>query len=208
MMDLINLVGHIFANPVKGMEGVQVANERGSLIHFIREMMMTSALQSEATHILWLDSDMRFPQDLFNRLWAHDEDIVCCNYGQRAVPVYSNTIGMDGKHVLTREDSTGLEPILSAGFGACLMKVDALQKLPRPYFDTMWSEREDGYTMVGEDVFFFRKARYHGLGVFVDHDVSKEVRHIGMFEYTNQMAVETQEERAAREEGRHIAIHG
>lgn len=198
-MDLVNLIGHLFANPPPDFEGLQVSNERGSLVHMTREFMLTNAIQSESTHILFLDSDMRFPSDTVHRLLAHDLDVVCCNYGQRACPVYSNTVGLDGRHVLTSNESTGLEEILSAGFGVMLIKASALAEIPRPYFDTMWTEKEDGYTMVGEDVFFCRKLGHHGIKICVDHDLSKEIGHIGQFVYTNQMAVETVEEAKSRE---------
>ena len=35
----------------------------------------------------------------------------------------------------------------------------------------------------GEDVYFCTMARVHGFEVWVDHDLSKEVTHIGQFEY-------------------------
>ena len=49
--------------------------------------------------------------------------------------------------------------------------------------------------MMGEDVFFFHKMRHftdHRL--FIDHDASQHVSHIGTFEYSNALADATWDE--------------
>ena len=46
-------------------------NERGSLIAYQRENLADQALEAGATHLLWLDSDMKFPPNLIHRLFKH-----------------------------------------------------------------------------------------------------------------------------------------
>lgn len=203
MMSLVNMMGMIFTQPViEGMQ-VRVVNERGSLIHMIRESMVTSAVLGESDYFLFLDSDMVFPMDTFHRLWAHQKDIVGANYVQRATPAYSNTTALDGRtKVITSLDSTGLEKVNSSGLGCCLFKTEIFKEVPKPWFDTYWTEQEKGYTMIGEDVFLFAKLRHYGHDLYIDHDLSQEVGHLGQFEYRNNMADINLEELDRREADR------
>jgi len=185
MMCLVSLVKNLLDTPPEGLEAIQVRNDRGSLVHMIRENTVKAAMEYDPTHILFLDSDMIFPEDAFHRLSAHDLDIVGCNYVQRKVPCIPNAVTPDGKAMFTHRDSTGLEEMLSAGFGVMLIKADVFRKIESPWFDTYYNDKGK---MVGEDVYFFFKAREAGFVPYIDHDLSKEVGHIGTFEYTNFMA--------------------
>lgn len=171
-------------------------NERGSLIAYQRENLADKALAEGATHLLWLDSDMKFPPSLVHQLFRHDLPVVACNYVKRKIPAMPNSKRMDGKLIATNRNSHGLEEASSAGFGAVLMKREVLESVPKPWFDTVWLRHEDGsHEMVGEDVFFFRKARQvAGVPLYVDHDASQHVAHIGTFEYENALCAATWEE--------------
>lgn len=194
LMTLQQLLGY---QPLGG-EGFRhnLINERGSLIAYQRENLADQALESGATHLLWLDSDMKFPPNLVHRLFKHDLPLVACNYVKRKIPAMPNSKNLDGKLIATNRDSHGLEEASSAGFGAVLMKREVLEKTPKPWFDTVWLRHEDGHIeMVGEDVFFFSKVRQvGGFKLFIDHDASQRVSHIGTFEYDNALCAATWEE--------------
>ena len=168
-------------------------NERGSLIALQREHLGEKALESGATHFLWLDSDMKFPANLAHLLFRHDLPIVACNYVKRIVPALPNTKDLSGKLIATNRDSHGLVEAGSAGFGAVLMKREVLEKTPQPWFDTVWMDKGGGKVeMMGEDVFFFHKVKQvSGYKLFIDHDASQQVSHIGNFEYDNALAEAT-----------------
>ena len=174
-----------------------VINERGSLITLQRESLAELGMAKGAEWLLWLDSDMVFPHDLFNRLVAHKRPLVGCNYVKRIVPATPNTKRVDGKLMLTREDSTGLEEASSAGFGAVLMHRSVFEDLEKPWFDTVWyrKDTDSELEMMGEDVFFFKKVRaLKKIPLMIDHDTSKLIGHVGSFEYTNNLAGATFEE--------------
>jgi len=121
---------------------------------------------------------------------AHDKDVVGINYCTRGLPprfVAIREIGVPGSNLLTSEDSTGLERTDAMGFGFLMMKTSALAKIPKdgkPWFWFDWLE--DRRAMIGEDVYFFQLLKDEGVECFVDHDLSKECRHIGGFEYGPQ----------------------
>jgi len=170
-----------------------LVNERGSLIDYQRENMADRALESGATHLLWLDSDMKFPANLIHRLFKHDLPVVACNYVKRIVPAMPNSKDLNGKLIATNRDSTGLVEASSAGFGAVLMKREVLEAIPKPWFDQVWLDKGEGkLEKMGEDVFFFHKMRKltnHRL--YIDHDASQQVMHVGSFEYSNALAEAT-----------------
>ena len=148
-------------------------------VHVGREVVVKAAYQHQATHLLWLDSDMRFPTETALRLLAHDQPIVGANYVMRAAnPVF--TAMKDGKRVETLPYSTGLEEVDVIGMGVLLMRMDVLDVLQKPFFTH--GINEDGGD-IGEDVMFCRALQDAGHRIYVDHDLSKEVGHIGQFTF-------------------------
>ena len=58
----------------------------GSVIIESRTALVKEALENNATHILWLDSDMHFPANVFDKLYEHQKDIVAAQYSTRYAP--------------------------------------------------------------------------------------------------------------------------
>lgn len=174
-----------------------IINQRGSLLPYIRQDLAQQAIAGGATHLLWLDSDMKFPPNLAHRLFKHQLPVVACNYVKRQIPAMPNSKDKNGKVLATNPDSKGLQEASSAGFGAVLMDVKVLQAMEKPWFDLVWMQKpgKDKPEMMGEDVFFFHKmAHFTEYRLFVDHDTSQRVAHLGSFEYTNNLAEATWEE--------------
>lgn len=157
---------------------------QGTLIANQRQDLVTGALRDGATHILFLDTDMRFPKDTLDRLLAHGKPIVACNYATRRAPV--KTVAFANDHnwdcIYTEPDSTGLAPVAAVGMGVMLIDVEVFRRLALPYFAIGYSRQSDSF--VGEDIYFCRLARQAGYDVLIDHDLSKEVAHIGTHDYT------------------------
>ena len=131
---------------------------------------------------------MRFPRDALVRLLSREQDIVGVNYVTRQPPMHyvalKSTITADGpgEYLATRADSTGLEEAEAIGFGMVLIHGSVWSKIgPGPWF--MFDYDKDLDLLIGEDVYFCRRAREAGFKVMVDHDLSHEVRHIGQWEF-------------------------
>lgn len=193
--DLANLCAYTAAGLPDGCEfGINLVS--GTYVHAGREQMLKGdgirpgLLEQGVTHILWIDTDMRFPKNALSRLWAHDKDVVGINYSTRGSPsnyVAIKTAGNDdviGCKLETTPDSTGLEEVDAIGFGLVLMKAKALNDMPMDepwfWFDFMRKRRQ----MVGEDVYFCNMLRRTGVKIYVDHDLSKVCGHCGSYEYT------------------------
>lgn len=191
-LSLIQLQRYMHYRQVSEDFDYMLINERGSLIAMQRENMVMQALKNEGvTHILFLDSDMQFPPDLFHRLLSHDLPLVACNYVKRTIPSFPNSRSIDGKLIGTSKTTKGLEEASSTGFGCLLVKREVFETVPQPWFDTVWLDKRDegkGYEMMGEDVFFFHKARFtSNFPLFIDHDLSQKVGHVGTYVYENWM---------------------
>lgn len=148
-------------------------------VHVGRNAFLDGAIARQATHVLWLDTDMTFPEDTARRLAAHNRPIVACNCVMKTVPPLC-TAQWGGQRVETRPDSTGLQAVDSVGMAVMLMQTDVVADLPRPWFR---HERTDDGRDIGEDIAFCRALRNAGHQILIDHDLSKEIGHIGPYTY-------------------------
>lgn len=194
--DLARLVGWSTANLVSPghLEGLQLNFLTGTLIHTSRQRLAEAALEHAPDYILWIDSDMRFPADSLHRLLAHREQFVGINYSTRGIPpdfTASKKVRFNADQFrvpcVTSEESTGLEAVEAMGFGMVLIRYDVFAALPEPRGENrpwFWYDYcPDIDATVGEDVYFCRLAREAGFTPYVDHDLSKECKHVGTFEY-------------------------
>lgn len=183
MYDIASLTGATMAS--RRDIDLRLSHVQGTLVHTARRNLVKMAMKGDCTHILFLDSDMRFPRSTLLRLLSHNVPIVGANYVTRRDPprpVSFLTDENDRDRVFTELDSTGLQEVDSTGFGIMLLDMDVFRNLPEPWFSFEW--RTPQY-MIGEDVYFCRKARAElGIPTLIDHDLSKEVKHVGMREYT------------------------
>lgn len=149
----------------------------GIYISNLRQQCAAMALQTGASHLLFIDADMRFPADTIDRLVAHDRDLVAANYVQRTMPEWW-TARLQEQSVSSVEQ-TGLQAVDSVGCGVLLIRASVFQRLPKPWFDTPY----DGTQHLGEDLTFCRLAKAHGIYAWIDHDLSQQVRHQGAIEW-------------------------
>jgi hypothetical protein len=158
-----------------------------SILACSRNDLAAEATRSGATHMLCIDSDMRFPKESLVRLLKHDKDIVGINYSTRKVPpgfvAFKHKGATNEEHVKleTTPTSTGLEAVDAIGFGMVLIRTDVFRRLDYPAFETRYDH--EAAMWIGEDVDFCLKAKAAGMDIWVDQDLSKECAHIGRLEY-------------------------
>jgi hypothetical protein len=173
---------------------------KGTYVHSARMGLAAECLKNNVDWLLFLDSDMRFPKDTLVRLLSHGKAFVGTNYPRRGIPpkwvAIKKTVTTDedgnkvpGELLITTPESTGLEEVEALGFGCVILHrsvFDAMVQIHQPkekgYF-WMFEWDKDAQTHIGEDVFFCRLAREAGATVYVDHDLSKELKHIGQLEF-------------------------
>ena len=180
---------HLFAyTRERGQWGKDVSLDfvASTYIHVGREWFLEAALKQGATHVFWLDTDMTMPRETIVLLASHDLPIGSCNYVVRQASGLF-TASRDDTRVPTTESSTGLEAVDYVGMGAMLMRTDVALDIPRPWFRHGMNEQGGD---IGEDVVFCRALRQAGHTVYIDHDLSKEIGHVGTHTYRTPTAVE------------------
>ena len=145
-----------------------------------RHHAVKRALQENATHLLFIDSDMTFPAWALKKLLMHDLPFVAANCTKRTFPVTGTAFDFDG-NVIDSSTRTGLEVVRQVGLAFALIRRDLLEALRPPLFMMEWIDGIKEYC--GEDVFFAQKVQEAGFDVVIDHDLSKYIGHIGSFTF-------------------------
>jgi hypothetical protein len=186
-------------SPVGSAMNIHMVN--GTLIADQRQKLAQMALRHGADYALFLDSDMRFPRDLAQRLIAHGKDVVACNYSTRRLPAKSVAWSdFSMQKFIYSHDRSGVEPVDAIGMGAMLIKTDVFRRLPQPWFQVVYSKAAQAF--IGEDIYFCQLAKSHGVTVHVDHDASKQISHIGNFEFSHDhVAACVEKEDAGQDDG-------
>ena len=164
---------------------VTVGFEIATYVHVGREHLLASSLMQGATHVLWTDTDMTFPPEAAIRLAIRDKPVVACNYVDRCGQGRFMA-RRAGQRIATGPESTGLEAVDDVGMGFMLLRLDAVRDLPRPWFRHGLNANDGD---IGEDVIFCRALRAAGHQVYIDHDLSKEIGHVGQHTYRTVAAV-------------------
>ena len=110
-------------------------------------------------------------------------------------PIAIKYIGDDEhepERLFTRPESAGTQRAEAIGFGVALTRMVVFRTVSYPWFENFWVDEKTYWK--GEDVDFCVKAREAGHVVYVDHDLSREVAHVGSFEYTIDHALAWEEE--------------
>ena len=152
-----------------------------------RNMLAREAIESGADRVLWLDSDMVFGPDLYERLSADLDagwDMVCGIYFKRelpATPVIYSKIGMSCKaEPFLNYPRDEVFPVAGCGFGAVLMKTELLKRA-----DEMEVGPFTPLPHLSEDLSFCERATNAGARIACDSRV--KVGHVGQFVYSEEV---------------------
>lgn len=175
-----------FLRSLVGMEvrgDVQYAFAQGSLIYDARNQLAQMAVEGEFDRVLWLDSDMEFPRETFERLSALLETrrMVSALYFTRRKPItpvaYSrmywqneNGIQVPRADAIT-EWGKDLFKAQAVGLGVCMMETSLLKEVKRlglPFSPVY------GF---GEDLSFCQRVNALGVDIWVDPTL--RIGHIG-----------------------------
>ena len=164
-----------------GLGNISLHMYQSSMLPQSRNVLAASALEIGATHLLWIDSDMTFPRDMLLRFLQREEKLIGINAIQRKPPFNNSAQRDDFSQVMTREDSTGIEKVRRTGFGVMWAASEVFQAIPKPWFDYEYLSDLDCFR--GEDYGFCERAIAAGYVVHIDHDLSRQVGHLGTFAY-------------------------
>lgn len=140
-----------------------------------REEAARQLIEADMDYLYMIDDDMICPNDMFEKLYRHDVDVVAPlaftrNFPHRAV-LYSIKTGWDPiaksdyfiNHWIPKYPKDKLVECDAVGFGAVLIKAAVIRKMKEPRFMSS--------AATGEDILFCHKAKELGFRVFMDTSV-------------------------------------
>lgn len=185
---------HFTELPYPGEKACDITIVVSSLLPEGRARLVARAYDYKATHILFCDTDMKFPPDTIVRLLNHNVAVVGANYPRKNIEArptaYLDSPDYVGP-VWTGQNSEGLQEVSIIGLGCALIDMRVFDQLDLPFF-AITPQPPENVKHMGEDVYFCKKLHDIGIPVHIDHDLSKQVGHVGRFEYTNFLSKEAE----------------
>jgi GT2 family glycosyltransferase len=139
-----------------------------------RNVLVENFLQSDCSHLLFLDSDMVLPANVLDVLLGRGKDMVSALYVLRKVHRPCYRFFKDGHYRAPEKiEPNKLLEVDAVGLGCCLIKRAVLERLSRehpqkPLFRMDYRGRTE---VLGEDAFFCELVRRAGFKIFVDTSV-------------------------------------
>lgn len=191
-VDLISLVTSFTSKRVAGYRSseLRVVNVRSSILSKNRHDLVKAAQELRATHLLFLDTDHTFPPDLIHKLAEGGKLVVAANCVTKQIPANptarsKNPANPKGEIVYTDPHSHGLERVWRVGTGVMLINMKVFEKIGNGVWDMKYLPEADTYQ--GEDWSFCEACEQAGIPLYINHDVSKQVGHVGNYEFTHDV---------------------
>ena len=156
---------------------------KGCGVEWNRNALVSAFLDSDATHLLFVDSDMAWSPKTVKRWLEADREIVCgAALARRLDAAQWNVRPMEPADAV---DADGFVRVSRAGTGLMMIRRDVLEKLAQnaaPYFESYDVERKplrrvfyfdidpETRELRGEDFNFTRDAQAAGFAVWCDTD--------------------------------------
>jgi len=172
-----DLIASLFA--LKAHIGFVWAEVEGTLGPRNRWLAGQQAIQTDCDYLWLVDNDMAIPTDALPRLLDADKALIGADYSYRRFPLQSTVKLLNGAgEILVADRATfSNRPFIvhAIGSGCKLVRVDALQRIPQPWFALEWGP--DGDLTKTDDVWFCEQAKKVGIETWCDPTI--EVGHIG-----------------------------
>lgn len=155
----------------------EVDFEVGSLIYMARDRIAQKAINRNFTHVLWLDSDMVFTDEILEDLQFSGKDFVTGIAVSRRSPFSSCLFKNLDLNDLQRFGGWETLPkdtfeVAGCGFACVLIKTEILRSVMMTYHTCFVPENN-----YGEDTIFCKRATALGFRIFAEPAV--RVGHIG-----------------------------
>ncbi|MGW8177717.1 MAG: hypothetical protein ACWGQW_02815 [bacterium] len=186
------MFSHVSLHGVPGVTKAKITmlTSEGSMVGQQREVLTAKVLQSDATHLLFIDSDMGFPMTTARDLALRGKEFVAANCTTRTMPPKYVAHALDGE-VLDSRGMTGVTEAQHVGLAVALIETAAIKRLKPPLYLMDWIPSLHIYC--GEDVYFTQLLARIGVKIFIDHDLSQHIVHVGSYAYSHKDLVNEQE---------------
>tara|TARA_Y100000034_G_scaffold136800_2_gene215910 strand:+ start:7590 stop:8387 length:798 start_codon:yes stop_codon:yes gene_type:complete len=178
-----------------------------SLVTRARNILVAMFLESDCSHLMFIDADIEFNPESIVRLLAMDKDVAVGAYPKKTLPIdYAmNFKFIDSAHKKVNVDKGAVE-VLDASTGFFMIKREVLEKMMLNYpelhykndssidpkfnkfcyafFDTGIDKRDNRY--LSEDYFFCRKWQDIGGSIWLDPQT--KLSHVGSYTFEGDVS--------------------
>ena len=182
MISIIKLVQQLAKSGV----AVGINTMKSPLIHQARNYLTSVFLNSDFTHLLFVDSDVEFEPEAVLRMLVAKKDVICTPYRVKSQDVDQKTYTVEIKKA-TRMEAGDIMEITAGPTGIMLIHRDVFKKIiekfpdlkiknsvfPKPgddhkyYYNFFDFKFEDGYSS-GEDVSFCKLVEKVGFKLYAN----------------------------------------
>jgi len=174
---------------------LNICHKVDSILPRSRTQIAQKAVSDGCTHLLFVDSDQVFPHYTLRKLLSWQKSVVACNVAVKRFPsgptARAKNGTRSGKPLFTREGQSGLEQVWRIGTGVMLIEVDVFHRIEQPWFPMKWLKEINDWQ--GEDWGFCERLDMFGIPIYVDHELSWDIAHVGTMEYTHDLVFDPQE---------------
>jgi hypothetical protein len=173
-----------------------------SLITRGRNILTAMFLESDCSHLMFIDADIEFQADDLLRMMAYDKPIMAAAYPKKALPIqYAINFKFINQEKKQIRIENGAVEVLDASTGFFLVKRDVIEKMMQSYpelhyrndsnidekfnkycysfFDTIHDPEDNRY--LSEDYTFCR--RWQKLGGEIWLDPNTKLNHVGTYSF-------------------------
>ena len=164
--------------------------QSGTLVYFARNRLANKAINENYTHVLWLDSDMVFSEQIVEDLMDVGKDMVCGAFVSRRPPYGPCIYTSIEKNNIRQVKDFGLRPfrVDGCGFATVLTSVELLQAVTQKYGTCF--QPTDYY---GEDLAFCWRVKQLGRESWCEPTVRVgHIAHVPVYPGQDNMGVKTE----------------
>lgn len=177
-----------------------------SLVTRARNILVAMFLESNCTHMMFIDADIEFDADSIIRMLALDKDIIAGAYPKKTLPIdYAINFKFKDAERKQVNASNGAVEVLDASTGFFLMKREVFDKMILEYpelhykndssidtkfnkycyafFDTWLDPKDNRY--LSEDYTFCR--RWQAIGGQIWLDPNTKLNHVGSYTFAGDI---------------------
>lgn len=154
-----------------------VAIQGGTLVYVARDKLAFKAIDEGYTHVLWLDADMIFTDDILDDLLFARKSFVSAIYHGRRPPHLSCVFDQIYPDIVRYIDyPSNTFKIAGCGFGCVLIATDILKAVRLKFGTCFFPTRE-----LGEDLAFCKRVSECGYEMYAEPIKLGHIGHIKVF---------------------------
>ena len=172
---MLSLIGMLFVSQPFCRPALQTY--QGAAISWSRNALVELSLKNKADWLLFVDSDMTFPNETLGHLLNRGRSVIGATYPRRRAPF--DSLGRLKPHP-GRDVSNG--GVFEAEFipgGMLLVKASVFRQIKKPWFEETYDYSQDP-PFVTEDYGFCNKAKAAGVSIWIDIDLSQHIGHLSV----------------------------